>query len=563
MDKKLFENIKVTTLLFIAVVLLGFVLRFYLLGSVPVSMHRDEAFLGYNAYSILKTGKDMSGSFLPVHLESFFYSPAGYSYFSIPFIEVFGLSEFSVRFASALFGTLTIPLVFLISLNLFKENKGKYWIALSSAFILSVMPWHVNLSRVAIENTVVVFFITLGIYLYLKYIERKKSTLLILSFLSFGINFFIYQAPRAFVPLFIPFLILILADSKNLIKNKIQIVLYSLFIIIPVAFILFSPQLSWRIQSLSIFNHPETKLTIQEQLTNDGVLGVPSFVSRAFHNKVSGYSLLFLDNYFSHLSYNFLFSDGGLPNRFKIPDVGLLYVYQLPLIIIAFLYLHKKNPRLNLFFFGWVGLALLGSALTYDDVPNFQRTLMAVPPFSILSGYGLYEFLAKFKNNKYHFLIFAFSLSVITVSFSYFLIQYFIQGKVYQTWNRQDGYRMLVKVTNEMLPNYEKAVVTSRESAPSVFFLFYSKYDPALFQKETEFQDLKKSDHISFGKFEFSDEECPLRVDEKTQKFLGKPGILYVNSSLCKEDISSYSNQLYVVKRTGGFSDVFYIYEAK
>src|SRR3989344_9151444 len=88
--------------------LLGVFLRFFILGQVPVSLHRDEAFLGYNAYSILKTGRDISGSFLPIHLESFFFSPAGYSYFSIPSVALFGLSEFSVRFASALFGSLTI-----------------------------------------------------------------------------------------------------------------------------------------------------------------------------------------------------------------------------------------------------------------------------------------------------------------------------------------------------------------------------------------------------------------------------------------------------------------------
>ncbi len=425
------------------------------------------------------------------------------------------------------------------------------------------MPWHVNLSRVAIENTLVVFFITLGIYLYLKYIERKKIVFLIFSFVSFGINFFIYQAPRAFVPLFIPFLVLALTNTKNLIKNKLQITLFIIFIIVPVVFILLSPQVSWRIQSLSIFNHPETKLTIQEQLTNDGVLGVPSFVSRAFHNKVSGYALLFLDNYFSHLSYSFFFSDEGLPNRFRIPDIGLLYIYQLPLIIMAFLYLYKKNQKLNLFLFGWIGLALVGSALTYDDIPNFQRTLTAAPPFAILSGYGFYELLAKFKNNKYYPVIFVIALLIITASLLYFLIQYFIQGKVYQTWNRQDGYRELVKVTNEMLPNYKRALITSRETAPTIFYLFYSKYDPAKFQEETKDEDLRQSDHVSFSNFEFSEEECPLRIDDKTQRFNGEKEVLYVNSSLCKSDISKLANKLYTVKRVGGFSDVFYILEAK
>src|SRR6185369_15079315 len=91
---------------------IGFFLRFYHLGGVPVGFHRDEAFLGYNAYSLLLTGKDMSGNLLPIHLQSFIYSPAGYSYASIPFILLFGLSEFAVRFASALFGTATIVLVY-------------------------------------------------------------------------------------------------------------------------------------------------------------------------------------------------------------------------------------------------------------------------------------------------------------------------------------------------------------------------------------------------------------------------------------------------------------------
>src|SRR5437016_2654950 len=81
---------------------LAFFLRVYKLGDVPTGFHRDEAYLGYNAYSILKTGKDISGNMLPLHLKSFLYSPAGYSYFSIPFIVLFGLNEFAIRFPSAI-----------------------------------------------------------------------------------------------------------------------------------------------------------------------------------------------------------------------------------------------------------------------------------------------------------------------------------------------------------------------------------------------------------------------------------------------------------------------------
>lgn len=553
---------KRTNYLLIAIIFgLGLVLRFYLLGSVPVSMHRDEAFLGYNAYSILKTGKDISGSFLPLHIESFFFSPAGYSYFSIPFILLFGLNEFSVRFASALFGTLTIALVYLISLELFKENNNKNIIALFSSFFLAVMPWHVNLSRVAVENTVVVFFISLGVYLYLRYLNGKRSILLFLSFLSFGINFFIYQAPRAFVPLFIPFLGLNFQSVKTLIGKRLQIVLYFVLIVTPVIFILLSPNLSWRIQSLNIFHNPETKLVIREQLVNDTLFGLPIFASRAFHNKISGYSLLFLDNYFSHISYGFLFSDGGLPTRFKIPNMGLLYIYQLPLLALSFIYLYIKNRKINLFLFGWIGISFFGSALTYDDIPNFQRTLIASPPFAILSGYGLYELITRIRNSRSFWLFTTFITLIIVSSLFYFAVQYFVQGKVYQTWDRQDGYKKLVSATDKLLPDFKKAEITTRETAPSILFLFYSKYAPVKFQEETTGTNMKESDHVDFGSYDFSEEECPLRLDPKTFNISGKKDTLYVNSSLCKKEVPG-GEILETIRRVDG-SEVFYIMKVK
>src|SRR5438034_626247 len=115
------KNLQV--ILLTLIIFLAFALRFYKLGSVPIGFHRDEAFLGYNAYSILKTGRDMTGHLLPIHLQSFLYSPAGYSYFAIPFIAIFGLNEFAVRFPSALFGSLTVLLTYFL-VKAISEERG-------------------------------------------------------------------------------------------------------------------------------------------------------------------------------------------------------------------------------------------------------------------------------------------------------------------------------------------------------------------------------------------------------------------------------------------------------
>src|SRR2546423_2218531 len=98
-------NKKLVTLLLFAIVILSAVLRLYQLGAVPISPDWDEAALGYNAYSIMQTGRDEFGTLLPVVLRSFDdYKPALYTYLIIPFIPFFDLTVLAVRLPSALFG---------------------------------------------------------------------------------------------------------------------------------------------------------------------------------------------------------------------------------------------------------------------------------------------------------------------------------------------------------------------------------------------------------------------------------------------------------------------------
>src|SRR5579862_7182100 len=86
-----------TTLLFI--ILIAFFLRVYELSTVPPGISIDEISFGYNAYSLLKTGRDEYGAFLPIILRAYDdYRPALLSYLIIPSINIFGLNAFSIRF---------------------------------------------------------------------------------------------------------------------------------------------------------------------------------------------------------------------------------------------------------------------------------------------------------------------------------------------------------------------------------------------------------------------------------------------------------------------------------
>src|SRR3989338_7329776 len=113
--------------LLIAILILAAVLRLYKISSFPAGLNADEAALGYNAYSLLLTGKDEHGHSWPVNLESFGdFKPAGYAYLLIPFIKVFGLTEFAVRLPSAIFGILAVLFIYLLSRDLFADTNIKY-----------------------------------------------------------------------------------------------------------------------------------------------------------------------------------------------------------------------------------------------------------------------------------------------------------------------------------------------------------------------------------------------------------------------------------------------------
>jgi len=133
----------------VLIILLNFFVRAYGVSKSPPSVNYDEAALGYNAYSILKTGRDEYGNFLPLSLRSFNdYKPALYAYLSIPFIAIFGLNGFSIRLVSVVAGTMASIFLFLF-LNKFFKNKI---FVLFSFLLLSFQPWRLHFSRVALET---------------------------------------------------------------------------------------------------------------------------------------------------------------------------------------------------------------------------------------------------------------------------------------------------------------------------------------------------------------------------------------------------------------------------
>ena len=187
------------TFFIIAIIfILAFLLRVIFTTKAPPSINWDEASLGYNAYSILKTGKDEWGRSWPVTFEAFGdYKLPGYVYTLVPFVGIFGLNEFSVRLPSIISGSLAVIFLYLA---VFKITSNKKW-AVVSALLLAISPWHFFLSRVAVEANLAFGFFLVGFFFLLH--GLKKYYLLLPASLFFGFSIFTYNSARIFVPIFL------------------------------------------------------------------------------------------------------------------------------------------------------------------------------------------------------------------------------------------------------------------------------------------------------------------------------------------------------------------------
>ncbi len=518
----------------IFIIILAAFLRFYKLGSVPVGLHRDEAFLGYNAYSLLKTGREMSGDLLPIHFRSFLYSPGGYSYLAIPGVAIFDLNAFSTRFPSAFFGTLTVVVFYFLTKKLSTNN---YLLSTSATLFVTVNPWHINLSRTATENTVVLFFVICGTYFYLSWLKNQKLIPLLFGILVFSCTLFIYQAPRAFVPLLLILLPISYWQSLPL-RKRLTAFLPALVSLIIVGLIFISPTRGLRFQTVSIFGNGRTQLILDEQLREDGISRIDIYLSRLFHNKPLAYLTTFSQNYFAHWNYDFLFSDRGLPDRYRVPNVGLLLPIEILLIPLGFWTISRKNKSLTFVLLGWILIGPIGSALAFDDVPNLQRTLLTYPPLALFSAYGLVFMLSKINQLRLKYFLNTILVSVFVLQLSAYVHAYYIHQIVHHPWYRHEGYEKLITEVNQLKDKYEKIIVTNHESAPGIFFLFYNRFDPVKFITDNQSKQLLNFDRVNFAKYEFPEDPCPLKtaIDQLTGKITttGKLGVLYVNFATCE-----------------------------
>lgn len=524
---------KYTWIILIGIIIFAALLRLWQLGNVPASLDWDEAALGYNAYSIINTGKDEFGKFLPVVLRSFDdYKPALYAYIAIPSILIFGLNVFAVRLPSAVFGIVSVIAVFFLCRELFKNYKYKDYVSLVASFILAISPWSLQFSRVGFESNV---GDSLNILMALFFIKGlKKPWILILAAACAGLSIYVYQSEKVFTPLLALFLIFIF--RKDLFLIKLKYIFFAIFIgiiiVIPMMlFILNNKSALLRVTGTSIFSSQNEILQfnvikLQTDIKNNDKLGL------ILDNRRLVYATTLVSNYLSHFDIDWLFIKGDIA-RHHAPNMGLLYIFELPLLLIGIykLIFGDFDKKTKLFIFGWFLIAPIPAAIT-TGVPHAVRTLNFLPIFQLFIAIGVISVFEFIYNLKQKFLFFRLTLLIgvfyflfAIFNFIYYLDQYFVQQNYFYSKDWQYGYKQAVEEVLKQQSGYKQIVIANDQTLDQsyIYFLFYLKYPPVNYQN-IEKHNLSDSLNRDFGKYTFRSINWQKDAEVKNTLYIAGPG---------------------------------------
>lgn len=482
-------------ILVLSVFILAVVLRFWHLGQNPPSLDWDEASLGYNAFSILHTGRDEYGTFLPLSIRSFGdYKPALYVYLTVLPVSMFGLNEFSVRFASAFMGSVAVIATYFLLRNLFLSEKNR--LILFATFFLAISPWHIQFSRVAFEANVALTLVILGVLFFV--IGLRRSIYFLPSCAFLAASLYAYHSPRLIVPLLLVGIILYGKKFFGLrIRKGISIFAAFLILILPVAYQTF--QTSARFGSVSLLGPSRELDSNIEQIGYDKAQNDP--LGMLVHNRRVVYSKNILSAYLDHFNLDFLFITGDAPGRHHAADMGMLYLFDFPLLVVGLSILIRSNNRNKYLVFLWFLLAPVASSLT-TGTPHAVRAIFYLPTYQIVSGVGLFEIWSRIRKRKLCAAIFCCLIALITTNFYYYLHMYWIHSPTeYSQW-WQYGYKELVADVGKIESKYDRVIVTYKYDQPYIFFLFYNKVDPQWYQSLNGTTQIERSKR-SFGKYEF------------------------------------------------------------
>lgn len=347
---------------------LGIIIRAWRFGAVPADINVDEAFSGYEAYSLMKYGVDSQGYAFPVYLNAW---GSGMnvlpSLLMIPFIAVFGLKPWVIRLPHLIVGCVTLWVFYRLV-----EKTSSRKTALFSLFFLAISPWHIMICRWALESNMVVGFLIFGLYCFVCGLEKPRYFML--SALWYGLALYCYATIWPFLPF-----LLLLQIAYCIRYKKLS----------------FSKEAVWAVVILGLLALP----LILFLMVNYGVIGeirTPFFsIPRLVEMRQSEFTLSGLTDKMKRLWRIVKVQDDYMPINFA-GKYGIYYKCSFPFFLLGLGFMlgelvkkgKSKEFCTHIFWLLQLGMAGVLSALVYI---NITRVNILMIPMIFVTSYGIFR----------------------------------------------------------------------------------------------------------------------------------------------------------------------------
>lgn len=505
--------------LIVFIILIAAFLRLYQITAVPPSPSLDEVSLGYNAYSLLQTGKDEYGASFPLLLRAYDdWRPALYVYVVMPFVRIFGLTPLAVRLPSVLLSLITLYITYFIGSMIGKKYLKTDILGIIASTLVAVSPWHIYISRLGHEVNLGLTLFVAAICFFLDAAERERKWSLVASGVLFGLSLHGYQSEKLTTPFVI--VLGVLLYWKNLRKIPVAQILLAVFLFIavavPAAIVTFSGQGLSRFQGTSavasgapVFRAAQQSFAAAKQ-RGDIVDELINYRGVVAVKEVAG-------NYLSNFAPKWLFW-GREREAHKVPGMGLLYFWEAPFIVMGLWALWKRKlpGKISLFLIGWMLIAPVPAAIT-TQAPHAMRSFTFIPVLELLEGFGLIA-LFELLNQEGRTMIGLGVTASALIGLSIFWQGYFVIFPNEQSDAFQYAIKDAVRYVSEKGNAYDKIVFATDGSLTQsyMFFLFYSRYDPSLYQEEGGTMSGSFAATHRFGKYEFREISSNEPMNAKT-----------------------------------------------
>ncbi len=507
----------------VLIVVVAAVLRLWHLDQLPRALYWEEVALGYDAYSILKTGSDHHGHPWPIiAFESFGdWKPSAYFYAAVPSIAIFGLNTWGVRLPSAIAGVGLVLSMGWLAAELRRDKKLPLGVILVSMGITALSPWALQFSRGAWEANLATLLITIGVasgWRWLRVSTEQVSASwkwLLVCVFSLIASMYAYHAARAVAPILGIMMLIVWLLSRTKVtpdviwdevrshwQTVIAVMLLAVVMLLPFVRAIGRPEFSQRFNETNIFADLQL---LEESQQLQSAAGNTVMAKMLYHRYIL-YGRQLLINAVTHLRFDFLFVNGDVNPRHSTQVTGLFFLFEVIPFLIGLVSTWRLRAWAKGYMVWWIGCVILTISLT-KAVPHQLRLLVSLPAWVLIitNGWASIFDMVGVLGKRVQVSLVVVGIVVYVGFFAQYWRYYTQVYAVLDAGAFQYGYQQMINKVSQLASEQPQLpiLISRAEGRPAMYYWFYTQTDPKLVQERAGQEEMDQGEFLQYRNVTF------------------------------------------------------------